>query len=333
MSRLGVVDAVEAHYLTLVLDGLHQAGVLRALVDKSADAETLADLLGLAPDLLAPLLDFAASRSDLLVKQAEGGFRLSGRSRSLIFVEHMLDQYVGGYGPPLAQLVSLLKDPSRGKELVNGRRHANAFASGAGNASASEAVRLILDLGATSIVDLGCGGGHLLCDAAAANPELQALGVDANPDAAAEARQQARGRGVDGRVEIVCGDALQALAGLDEDRRAGIQLAVASSMLNSLWASPGTLVEFLRKLARLLPGRILLVVDYYSHLARGDGPKAEARTLIHDVAQLVSGQGLPPPSFEGWLAAYVEAGAELLHRFHAKADGIDRFVHIIKLAD
>lgn len=333
MSRLGVVDALEAYYLSLVLDGLHQAGVLRALVDGNADSGSLAARLDLEPALLAPLLDFAAARSDLLVKQAEGSFRLSDPAGSLVFVEHMLDQYVGGYGPPLAQLGSLLKDPSRGRQLVDGHRHARAFAGEGASSSASEAVRLIVDLGATSIVDLGCGGGHLLCDAAAANPELRALGIDSNPDAAAEARQQACERDLDGRVEIVCGEALKALAGLDDDRRAGIQIAVGSSMLNSFWAFPGSMAEFLRELARLLPGRILLVFDYYSHLARGAGPGAEPRTLIHDVAQLVSGQGLPPPSAEGWLTAYEEAGAELLHRFDARADGIDRFVHIVRLAD
>ena len=193
MSRLGIVEAIEAHYLTLTVDALHQADVLRVLAEGPVDADTLARRLDLSGGLLAPLLDFAALRSDLVVKENDGNFRLSDSSRTLASVEHMLDQYVGGYGPPLEQLASLLRDASRGPHLVNKQRHAQAFAGESGSSSVGETVGLILEFGATGILDLGCGGGHLLCDSAAASPELHGLGVDSNPDVAAEAREARRG--------------------------------------------------------------------------------------------------------------------------------------------
>lgn len=331
MTRLSVVDAIEAHYLTLILDAFHRVGVLRALDEAGTDAAGLANRLGFDPDHLEPLLDFAALRCDLLNKDG-AKYRLSGGSRGAVFAEHMLDQYVGGYGPLLANLASLLRDKTSGTAWIDRKRHADAFAGGSDGAPPSEVVQLVLDFGATNILDLGCGGGQLLCDAAAANPELRGFGIDSSPDVAQAARAHAQRRSVDARIEIACGDVLEVLAQRTQvDTH--IQLVIASSLLNAYWGAPGSATAFVRELGRLLPGRVLIVSDYYSHLARGTEPGAEARTLIHDVAQLLSGQGLPPPSFEGWDLVYAQAEVELLHRFEASGDGIDRFIDLLKLPD
>jgi len=334
VSRRGIVEIVEGYYLALALDGLHQAGVLAALAASPMDAESLGRRLGLAAGLLERLLDFVAARTDLVVKES-GGFAINADPRTLRLTRHMLDQYVGAYGPLLGRLPTLLKDPAAGPALVDRARHAAAFAGPDDGASAScaETVRLILELGATSIVDLGCGGGHLLCDAAAANPDLRGLGIDSNPEAVKVARRLARRRGVDGRIEATCGDALDVIGRRGDQERRGVQLVVASSMLNARWTAPGDAVQFLQRLARLLPGRILIVSDYYSRLQAGGANEAGSRTLIHDIAQLLSGQGLPPASLEGWEGAYRAAGADLLHGFEATGDGIERFIHIVKLAE
>ncbi|CAN5263205.1 class I SAM-dependent methyltransferase [soil metagenome] len=328
MTRLGVVEAIEAHYLTLILDAFHQAGVLRTLAEGSADAPELAGRLGFDPNQIEPLLAFVALRCDLLTRD-NGKYQLSGGRGSVMFAEHLLDQYVGGYGPPLAKLASLLRDARSGAALVDRRRHADAFAGQSDGARSSEVLQLVLDFGATNILDLGCGGGQLLCDAAAANQDLRGFGIDSNPEAVAAARTHAQQLALDARIEIACGDALEVLA---ERTRADahIQLVIASSVLNAYWSAPGSAAAFIRDLASLLPGRILIVSDYYSHLAR-DTQAIEARTLIHDVAQVVSGQGLPPPSFEGWRQVYDDAEAELLHRFEATGNGVDRFIHVLQL--
>jgi SAM-dependent methyltransferase len=327
VTRSDVVSMIAAHYAALITDALHQTGVLKALRVPSAPAE-LAMHCGLAEDLLAPLLAFVALTTTLVERRPDGRFALTGEDRDLAFSGHMLDQYVGGYGPPLAALGTLLREGRTAASLVDLGRHAAAFA-GCDAGPLSEAAKLVLDLGATGVIELGCGGGQTLCALAAADPALTALGIDANPALVASATARAGALGLSKRVQIKLGDALEVLDSMPID---GVQVILAASMLNALWNEAGRVAAFVRKLGSLLPGRLLVVSDYYSHLA-GDSEHGTARTLLHDIAQLVSGQGLPPPSIDGWKAAYTEANASFLHAFEASADGIDRFIHLVKLPD
>jgi SAM-dependent methyltransferase len=316
-----------AHYAALILDALHRTGVLAALRVPSAPTE-LAERCDLAPDVLEPLLAFVALTSTLVERLPDGRFALASGERDLTFAAHMLDQYVGGYGPPLAALAKLLREKRTGESLVDMERHAAAFSGDNTTESLSEPAQLVLDLGATGVVDLGCGSGQTLCALAAANPAITGLGIDVNPGAVAGAIARVRNRGLSERVQIRLGDALEVLAQTPAD---GVQVVLATSMLNALWNEAGRVAAFVGGLASLLPGRLLIVTDYYSRLS-SNIERSTARTLLHDVAQLVSGQGLPPSTIDGWAAAYAAANASFLHAFEASGDGLDRFVHLVKLA-
>lgn len=325
MQRQDIVNIVAAFQTAMVLDGLHRTGVLASL-RTPATAVELALRCGVDQRLLAPLLEYAAVSSVLVERREDGRFALVGDDRRLAFAAHMLDQYIGGYGPPLGAIADALRTGATATVPPDLQRHAAAFAGDQPDDGLSEAAVIILDLGITRLVEFGCGGGQTLCAIAAANPEISCLGIEANPAAAAAAADRIRARGLSGRVRIETGGALEVL---QREVTEGIQAILAASMLNAFWRSAGDLAAFLMNLAQLLPGRLLLVSDYYSHLGRAEG--GEARTLLHDLVQVVSGQGLPPPSIDPWAAAYAAAGAELVHALEAAGDGIDRFVHLVRL--
>jgi SAM-dependent methyltransferase len=56
------------------------------------------------------------------------------------------------------------------------------------------------------LLDVGCGGGHVLLEIAARRPDLALAGVDLEPGQIARARRRAHGRGA--RVDLRVGDAL-----------------------------------------------------------------------------------------------------------------------------
>ena len=317
------MEIVAAFEAALVLDALHQTGVLEALRTPATAAE-LARRCGVDLGVLEPVLGYAARACTLVERGTDGRFALGDDAAGL--AAHMLDQYVGGYGRALAALPALLRGAGAGRTAVDLARHAAAFAADRPDGGMSEAARMVLGLGVTGVVELGCGGGQTLCALASASPDLRALGIEANPEAAAVAAGRVRTRGLSGRVRVELGEALAVLGrGVPE----GVQAVLAASVLNAMWREADGAAAFVAGLGRLLPGRLLVVSDYYSHIGQADG--GTARTLLHDVVQVASGQGLPPPDREGWAAAYAAAGACLLQVLEAADDGIDRFVHLVRL--
>jgi len=90
-------------------------------------------------------------------------------------------------------------------------------------------------------------------------------------------------------------------------------------------------VKWLRGLRRLFPDRPLLILDYYGRLGQTKSRKLakERETLLHDFAQLISGQGIPPASAAEWRSIYAEAGCRLVHISEDKLT--TRFIHILRL--
>ena len=77
-----------------------------------------------------------------------------------------------------------------------------------------------------------------------------------------------------------------------------------------------------------LPGRALLVSDYYGCLGQRDG-RWFPKTALHDFVQVISGQGVPPPNLESWQAIYADAGCGLVHAL--EDDNASGFIHIVRL--
>ncbi len=108
-----------------------------------------------------------------------------------------------------------------------------------------------------TVLDVGCGGGELLCDLLELDPGLRVVGIDPAPEAVAAARARHAG---DERVTIVQTSA----EGLDDAPAAaclpanGVDLAICHLNLG-LWDDPAAGLG--RVLARLAPAGVLYLVD------------------------------------------------------------------------
>ena len=88
------------------------------------------------------------------------------------------------------------------------------------------------------------------------------------------------------------------------------------------------IVPWLQTLRTLYPERTFLVADYYGRLGCSDPPWPRT-TLLHDFAQIISGQGIPPCDRLIWTDIYDAAGCTLIHTIEDK--NATFFIHIVKL--
>ena len=329
--RLTVVDALEGFYVTLIVDCLHREGVLDDLA-AGASAASIARARAFEPRVLSELLEYVALRCDLVDRAGDGSFSVAPAHRRS--TAHLMDQYVGGFGPCLRDLSAVLRDAQAGVSRVDVRRHAAAFAHTDGLVSAPEIVRLADELGIGVLLDIGCGGGQLLVEIAARRPDFTGIGMDANPSVVAAARDYVARRGFAERIRIVCGDALEAARDLSGEDRAAVDAIAAVSVANAYAAGYAgrTIDDFLRRLQALFPNRIVFLSDYYGRLgAVRDEPERFQRTLVHDVAQVVSAQGVPPADADAWGAIYERTACTLVAVYEGETEGIRRFLHIVQL--
>lgn len=327
--RVELIDAIEGFYVALVLDGLHRSGVLRALRD-GAGVGSIARRLQLDRGTLTQLLGFVSLRSTVVC--AAGGtrrrFTLSPTYRES-FGAHLLDQYVGAYGPCLRALPRILHRPRAGRSFVDALRHADAFRSGG---SSAELLQLVEAFDVRRILDVGCGGGQLLAALARRRPDVRGIGVDANAEMVRLARRSIAAQRLDRRIRIVHSGIGRLARVVARRERMTIDAVCAVSVANEFFASDNGIDRFIGRLRKLFPARLLFLSDYYSRLGR---PRAAAdgfaRTIVHDVAQLLSGQGLPPADLRQWQAVYARNRVTLLQSCACVDDGVRWFIHVVRL--
>jgi SAM-dependent methyltransferase len=189
---------------------------------------------------------------------------------------------------------------------------------------------LLHQLGLTHVLDVGCGAGGMLIEAAALSPALVGWGIELHPAMRQLARQRIRAAGLTRRVRILAGDGMRLGAALPASLRAAVRTLTLCQVANEMFGGDGRdFVRWLRAARRLLPGRLLIISDYYGRLGRRAAGAAGRETLLHDYAQLISGQGIPPASAREWGALYRAAGCQLLHVVEDR--GTTRFIHLLRL--
>jgi SAM-dependent methyltransferase len=332
--RPRLIDLVEGYYVTRVLDALHQE-VLPSLAEGQT-LKTVARKRGLNLPLLKSLLEYAALRSDVvdLVKGRDGDrFRVSAAYARTALPTHLLNQYVGAYGPCIDQLQTILRKPAQGASMVDGERHAMSFAGAANGSNHVEIARIVQELEITFLLDIGCGPGGMLKDLARNNAEFSGIGVDANPYMVRSARKDAQAMGLGRRIQFLHGEAFQLARITNTEIREKVRAITAMSIFNGFFFEGTAMaVRFLATLRRLFPRRILIIGDYYGRLGSPSGRRPGiTRSLLHDVAQLVSAQGVPPHDRFAWRKIYRKASCTLIKELEGEHDGIARFIHLIQL--
>jgi Methyltransferase domain len=329
--RRGAIDIAEGFYLGRIVHHLHRSGILERL-EHPATAEDVARECGYDPEVLRALLEYVRLRTDLLARDGGDSYSLNPAYAPYRVFGFHLDKLLGAYGPPLERLDDLLRAPTLGAELVDDGALAGAFSRLDGDTAAVQSA-VIRAWTVDALLDLGSGPGTLLLTLARADPSFRGWGIDANPAVCATATERIAQAGLDGAVRVVCGDVRDVATLLDSDERDRVAGLHAGSLLNELFRSGGDeAVDLVVTLGRLFPGRLLFVSDYYGKLGwtrRVSG--AYAHSLLQDVAQTISGQGVPPPDRARWAAIYDAAGSALLDAYEGDHNGVAWFVHVVRL--
>lgn len=322
------LDLVEAFHLSQAVFVLRELGLLAALTTPRS-AAALAARFKLDENILSGTLEYVAARTDVLRKTVAGRFTVT-RNYS-VASQFYLDLYLGAYGRNASALRKILRNSKRASSIVDRKLHARAFAQ-VGHASLGALPDIIRQLHLNNLLDLGCGNGELLLELGREDSDFVGWGVDANPAMLKLARARARQARLQGRIRFVEGDCRSPGAAIPESIRSQIDSVTACHVANEMFPDGHErAVKWLQDLRRTFPERPLLISDYYGRLGqkRNGRLEKERETLLHDFAQLISGQGIPPANAKQWRSIYAQAGCRLVHIIEDQAT--TRFIHIVRL--
>ncbi len=324
--RLDLLTAIQGNYACEVAIGLIKTGVFD-LLNVAWEVSFLAEYLGLDAKLLGLSLDFLERTTDLVERDGVGRYRIGSSSPAEVVFQ--LQKFVGAYGGSVRSLHGALRGRPKGK-AVNESALAAAF-SAVGNVS-SKVTKQLQQAGCRSLLDIGCGPASLSIEMALADDQFRGIGLDSSNAMCRLAKSRVRSSGVSSRVQIYCADVRQICRLLDPQKRLQIDALHGRSLLNAFFGrGQNAACALLRKLRLAFPGRTAYFVDYYSELGTFR-PKGNFRLAqIHDLAQLASGQGIPPHDREGWHSLYRRAGCELLSGDDIQGDDIRWFIHAVRL--
>lgn len=323
-ERLSAIDLVESFQLAYAVLALHDVAILAAL-KRPCTAEALARKHRLDPGLLRGVLEYVVARTGLISKTG-GRFVASGSYGN--GSRFLLDLYAGAYGPTAVKLVHLLRKPSLAPTTVDRARYARAFqqAEAGTHAWLADFVR---QMKFSCLLDLGCGPATLLLELARRDSAFVGWGLEVNSALCKIARGRIRAARAARRITIIEGDSARLGQVLNSKLRDKIHAVSACQVANEMFGgSSPSISAWLRGIRKTLPGRALLVSDYYGRLGCKDGDR-HRETLLHDYVQVISGQGVPPASAAEWEKIYTGAGCRLVHVLEDRMT--TRFLHVVML--
>jgi SAM-dependent methyltransferase len=323
LERKSALDLAEGLQLAFAFLALLKLDVFSAM-EQPVNADTLSDAYQLDPQLLKGVLEYLAIRTNLVCK-TEHGFAVTKQFNAE--ARFVLNLYADAYAKNASRLTKLMRKPALAASTVDLVAHARAFS---GEQTADGTLAAILgQLKLNHILDVGCGSGVLLREMATNDEAFVGWGLDRNAAMCKAARTQLRKAGVAKRVKVFHGDGGNLKSSIPVDVLALAQNLTACQFVNEMFRGGTSELEgWLQHTRRLLPGRMLIVSDYYGRLGQGV-PAIHRETLLHDYAQLISGQGVPPPDSSAWQAIYRAAGCRLLHVIEDRVT--TRFIHLLRL--
>ena len=328
--RDALLDALTGHATSRILYSLHRLGLVEQL-QRPTDIDVLAEAEGVDPVWLRHVLDFLAADGGIVRRVGDATYVIRPECGGSARVGFELAKFVGAYG-------ACLDEPGPAPAAVRDSALADAFLGRSNSARRephehSAAATVLRKHGlASALLDLGCGPGDLLVELARGDPSFRGVGIDLSAAMCTAARRTADEAGVAAQVDVRQGDALDVVAQMSASERNHIQVVHAASYFNALFGT-GTrrAVDALIRLSELLPGRVLVNHDYYGRLSRGADGAFPEWTLLQDVAQTCSGQGVPPSDRDTWESLYVEARCTLIEVYEGDADSYRRFMHLVRL--
>jgi SAM-dependent methyltransferase len=331
MARRAALEVVEGFYIGHVAFGLYRRGVLRSL-SSFATPQEVALRFGYDAEALTAALDFLYRMTDLVTRNRRGEYRLAPQYHSYRALGFHLDKFLGAYGGPVVQLDESLRLPSHGRDLVDRRILAGAFGR-AETGGLAPIAAILRDAGVHSLLDLGCGTSALLRALCCADRKFRGWAVDTDAAICAVASEKIAAAGLKDRIRVIRADIRRLANFLPRQERNQVGALFGRSILNEFCRARGRdAVKVLASLRRLFPNRPIFVADYYGKLTYGSPSPARYRhTLLQDLAQSLTAQGVPPPDLASWTKLYRAAGCEILKAYEGEANGIDWFLHVVQL--
>jgi hypothetical protein len=330
VSKRSFLEAIAGNYCTAILLQLKRHKILSELKEWRT-AEELAKKLHFDPFVLGVLLEFVAGNSEIIARSKNGKFKCVLNRRKMLESGFCLEKFVGAYGVAVRNIEGVLGGSPGGK-VVDRLALASAYAE-------LGVIRSPVIAGAVErnriscLLDLACGTSSFLIELGLQNPAFRGYGIDSNPAMCRISKSRLRALKLSRRVQIRQGDARNIQACLKSREMREIEAVHGKSLLNEFFArgSEGA-VRVLRNLSLALPGRVAWFVDYYGRL--GSGARTNRRFLyasLQDIAQLLSGQGIPPPDDRAWRKIYAQAGCRLLEARAFHEESISWFIHTVRL--
>ena len=327
LNQRDVLSALNGYYQSLILLYLARTNLFEYL-QQHRTIEDLALKCGCHPGPLRVCLEFLEETSGITKRDKRGLYYIalsSGQSKQLAF---LVEKFIGAYGQTALNLPAVLaNDHELRRALVDRKSLARAFTS-VRDLSRGLVTAMIAGTRPSTLLDLGCGTGSLLVELAKLDPRFRGIGVDANRFMCTEARRHAKVHHVRTRVRIFCQDAR------DVQRLPDATALHGASLLNEMFANGADeAIEYLQKLRERFAGRDIWFVDYYGRLgAKRIDKSAVPHSVLHDLIQVLSGQGIPPSDLKSWRAIYRAADCRLIEAHEFRDTGLDWFIHRVRLS-
>lgn len=302
-------DIISVHFVTRCFQSLLNLGVLDAMRTQGAiDIDAHAKREGLDARLLGAVCDALYSRS-MLKKDAAGRYSLEESSEFLVTnpLSRGWFNLANGYENVLFHLEDLVRGTKKyGVDLV---RDGELVGVGSGLASRDFYFPLVLDklaaLNVKRVLDIGSGDGEFLRLVCGRFPGAQGVGIDLAPAAVEAGRERVRANGLEPRIALHVGDAMQLPSYTGE--LAGVDAAATFFVLHELCDGGRNerALAFLRAFRQTLPGVPFLITETVRPTAEEmrdrPGPAIEY-FLFHDLS------GQHPVDRETWRNLFAQAG-------------------------
>jgi len=186
------------------------SGLLKALRNPRTRDELRAELAVTRADLLHRALDLGVAVKELALK--DGRYRLRGRRARTLALDDgdqlaaMIDELATYHASVYRELASRMRGAPPGEYLDE---HATVIARSSRvlEPFLARFVRtLVRDRGPLRLLEIGCGSGIYLREAAGANSAVTGVAVDIQPAVAEQARMNLAQWGVGGRFIVAAGD-------------------------------------------------------------------------------------------------------------------------------
>lgn len=258
-----IFGLAKGYYTTKAMLAIWRLGLFdRAERDGELDYTAIAAEWGVDEDLIRPLFNYLVVRG-FLEYTGNRTVRLTRRGRDAYPYRGYLSTMVGAYEPVFDRLEAIVTGAvTYGKDLTRSHEEMVRGLTALEDRMMGTVTKVILDINARKVLDLGCGSARMLAKMCEQDPTLYAVGVDRDPNSCAVAQETVELCDLTDRISIITGDAFDITA-LPADALSGVDTVTVMFLLHEVLRQRGRdgTVRLLREIATLVGprGRLVMV--------------------------------------------------------------------------